>query len=208
MKYKIFRTTITRGFTLYELIIVMSIFLVAIFITTTYIVQGLKANRFVIEFGEAVQNARRGTEIMAKELREASFADNGNFPIVSASDQILIFYSDIDSDNAIERVRYFLDGTDLKKGVIEPSGDPIVYTGTETITIISQYVRNDTVPIFYFYNGDYPADVVNNPLTIPPNLNEIKLINLNLFININPLLAPNSFNLNQAVQLRNLKSNL
>ena len=197
-----------RGFSLLEMIVVLSIFLVVSTIVTSFVAQNFRVNRFALEQSDAINQARRGMDIMVRELREASAAENGSFPVDTASDQTLIFYSDIDADALLERVRYFLDGTELKKAVLDPSGFPPVYTGEETINTISQYVRNDLTPIFYYYNKDFPNDTINNPLETPAAVNQIRLVKILLEINVNPAQAPKHFILISNSQLRNLKDNL
>jgi len=197
------------GFTLLELTITVGIFIIIVFAWNDFALQSFRSAAFGQEQLEAIRQAQKGVEIMAKELRELSLAESGSYPLVLADDQEIIFYSDIDQDIYSERVRYFLDGTDLKKGVIEPTGNPITYDlNNEIISIISTNVRNDTLPVFIYYNGDYPADTINNPLPSPARLIDTKLMHVFLRININPLRSPNDFDLETEVQLRNLKTNL
>lgn len=198
------------GFTLVELLVVIGIFTMITTIVAEYIFRSYEVNRFSLEMSDAVEYAKKGLEIMVKEIREASYGDNGDYPIAQANSQSITFYSDIDSDSAAEKVRYFLNGTNLIKGVTEPTpGLPVQYLSVnEATSTISQYIRNNTDPIFYFYNGNYPTDTTNNPLPIPVNVNSVRLMRLFLRININPAKAPGDFNLEEFVNLRNLKDNL
>ena len=192
-----------------EAVVVISIFTTASVVVTSVIIQGLRVNSFANEQNEALNNARRGVEFMIKEIREASTSENGSFPISAADAQELIFYSDLDIDQETERIRYFLDGTDLKKGVIEPVGVPGTYpSGNEVISILSEYVRNGADPIFYYYNEDWPADQVSNPLTQPVEVDDIKFVKTYLKINIDPTKAPNPAELESSTTIRNLKDNL
>lgn len=157
----------------------------------------------------AITEARRGIEIMIREIREAKTADDGSYPLAQADDLEFIFYGDIDNDDSVERVRYFLNGTDFKKGVVEPSGDPPQYILTnETIDILSRYVRNAGTPVFTYYNGDWPTDNVSNPLPTATRLMETKLMHLYLKINVDPSRPPDNFELESDIQIRNLKINL
>lgn len=200
----------TFGYSLFEIIVAMAIFLIALTIISGFIRRGYESNRFSLELLDAVNFAKKGIDAMAKEIREANYAENGDYPIVEAKDQSIIFYSDIDSDASVERVRYYLNGTDLMKGIIEPTAtQPIQYpSGSESVALVTQYIRNNTSPIFYYYNGNYPADTTNNPLVTPANVNQIKLVRLFLKINIDPIKAPGDFNLEIFSQIRNLKNNL
>ena len=197
-----------QGITFVETLITLAIFIIATIGVTTFIIQTYRANIFATEQAEAIDQARKGMDTMVKEIREASPAENGSYPIDTAQDDTLIFYSDIDSDEMIEKVRYSLEGTNLVKGVSKPSGFPPQYTEPEQTFVLSKYVRNGSEPVFYYQNKDYPTDTVNNPLPTPAAVKDIRLIRIFLQININPEKAPDSFTLISNSQLRNLKDNL
>src|SRR3989338_1235003 len=131
-----------RGITLLETLITVAIFTIVVISVTTFIVQSYRANLFATEQAEAIKQAQRGVDTMVKEIRESSAAENGAYAVAAAADQTVIFYSDTDADELIERIRYSLEGTDLVRGVTEPSGWPAPYDNTETKTVLSRYVRN------------------------------------------------------------------
>lgn len=325
------KTRTRRGFTLIEMIVAIFVFSL-IFggmmaaITMIYRVEGYSTDQAI-----AVNEARRGVDIMAKEVREACYGDDGSYPIEKGGGKEFIFYSDIDSDGTAERVRYYLatintgmetkscsttvkggscnvifsnflsgtlksaqlrvstegfygfssrysefyidggkvanicqgdctqcagiwqgtqtfdvtsyaaDGTlqlamdsttsvknscpwqvanhsimanfelswveeipesgnELRKGVIEPSGSPLVYLDSnEQSSIITTYVRN-APPIFTYYDAD------GNQITSDPSiLTDTKMMKFFMVINVDPNRAPGDYELEQYVQLRNLK---
>jgi len=191
-----------RGFTLLETIISIFIFtlaVVAVFQTAIYLYQ---TNNYLVQQSSAIGEARRGIKTMVKEIREARDGDDGSYIIEEAQDFEFIFYSDINGDGKTERVRYFLDGTNLKKGVIKPEGWPVKYPqNKETITIISSYVRNQP-PIFHYYDGN------GNELSSPSRLKDTKMMEVNLVVNVDPNKSPQDFDLDSKVEIRNLKTNL
>lgn len=192
-----------------ELAVAIGIFVILVFAWNNFAIQSYRSTAFGQEQLEAIRQAQAGIDLMAKELRELGPAENGAYSLELAADQEIIFYSDIDQDIYTERVRYWLSGSNLMKGVTEPSGSPLSYNPADEVTsIVSIYVRNATAPIFTYYNGDYPYDTVNNPLPAPARLVETKLLNVFLSINVNPSRAPQHFDLETDVQLRNLKENL
>ena len=195
-----------RGITLLETLITVAIFTIVVISVTTFIVQSYRADLFANEQVEAIRNAQRGVDVMVKEIRESSPAENGAYPIDTATDQTVIFYSDTDSDELIEKIRYSLEGTDLVRGVTEPSGWPATYDNPETTTVLSRYVRNGSTPIFYYYGSSYPTS--QDPLPTPAAVEDIRLIRVHLQINVDPSRAPDSFTLISNSQLRNLKDNL
>ena len=198
-----------KGISFIEMIITISIFTMAMIAVSTFIISIYRVYNYNIEQVSAINEARRGIETMIKEIREAKTADDGSYPLVKAGDFEFIFYSDVDRDGLIERIRYFLDGTDFKKGVVDPSGDPPQYVLTnETINVLSRYVRNASTPVFTYYNGDWPVDTVNNPLPTLTRLMETKLMHVYLKINVDPNRPPSDFELESDTQIRNLKNNL
>lgn len=198
-----------RGFTFIELLITVGVFVVIITAITSFIYFIYIKNAYVFQQTQATNEARKGIDALGRNLREAQDGADGSYILESANAQELVFYSDMDADDSVERVRYFLDGTNFKMGVVDPTGDPAQYIlAGEQVIILSQYVRNGAVAVFTYYNGDYPADTVNNPLVMPASLMDVKLVHLFLRINIDPSRAPSDFDLESDVQIRNLKVNL
>jgi len=157
----------------------------------------------------SVDEANSNVTSLVREVRTAKEGDNGAYPLASADDQEIIFYSDYDFDGGTERIRYFLNGTQFSKGVIEPTGQPATYpTGSEIVKLLSGNVRNGADPAFYYYNGDWPADTLNNPLATPANLSEIKLVRVLLKLNTDPDDPSNDYILESYSQVRVLKENL
>jgi len=191
-----------KAFTLIETLVTIVIFTLVIGLVFTIIVILYQTQSYAWQQSQAIGEARMGVETMVKEIRAAKQGDNGSYIIEKAENYQFIFYSDIDKDGATERVRYFVDGSDFKKGAIKPTGWPIQYpSADEQISILSQYVRN-LPPIFRYYDGD------GNELTPPARLKDTKLMKVYLVVNVDPNRPPQDFLLESAVQLRNLKTNL
>lgn len=97
-----------KAFTLIETLITIAVFVLVMGAVTGFLVSIFKISTFSQQQSTAISEARKGIEIMVKEIREARIGDDGSFPIEKAEDKEFIFYSDIDKDNETERVRYFL----------------------------------------------------------------------------------------------------
>jgi len=97
-----------RGFTFIETIVVITIFTLLIGAIFGFIIILYRTQSYAWEQSVAIDEARRGIEIMVKEIREARSGDDGSYPIEKAGDKEFIFYSDIDNDETTEKVRYFL----------------------------------------------------------------------------------------------------
>lgn len=155
---------------------------------------------------QAVEDARIQLERISRAMREARPADTGAYALVDMQPQRIIFYSDVDADEVTERIRYELSGTDLVRGITEPSGTPLSYNvANEQVMAVARGIRNGVDPLFTYYSGDYPDD--QTPLS-PLDLTEVKYIQFRLLIDVNPDVPPEPIDLRSQVQLRNLKTNL
>ena len=197
------------GFTLLEVMISLGI--VAIILVAFIGIQILVRQSYQFSFNTyvTVNRANSVTEQLVRTIRRARAADNGAYALEVFNDQELAFYADIDNDSQAERVRYFLEGEELKRGVIEPTGFPVTYPSeNEAVKVMTEYVRNGSDPVFYYYNRDWPTDTTNNPLPLAQRLNETQFIQVFFKINVNPDRPEGEFVLSPYVQLRNLKDNL
>lgn len=193
-----------QGFTLIETLVVIFITSLVFVAASWAIITFYRANGFIMHQASAIQSATKGVETMVREIREASYADTGAYPIVSASDMEFVFYSDTDRDNNIERVRYFLDGSDFSRGEIESSGNPLRYEASdEVVSVLSVYSRNDAGdPIFSYFDSS------GTEIPDLSDITNITFVRVNLIVNVVEGRAPNEFNLRSTAQIRNLKTNL
>lgn len=166
-------------------------------------------NKFILEEGMASAAASRATNKLVIQLRGVQQADDGSYPLSSANDFDVVFYSDVDDDDAVEKVHYYLDlGNDqLMMGVSNPlATNPVTYpSGDDAVAVVTNFVVNESDnPVFRYYNANYPGDTANNPLSTPANVGNIEMIQVHLLINIDPVHAPNNVNIESFVDLRNL----
>ena len=99
---------IIKGFTFIETLVAIFVFTLVMGAVAGFIVLSYQTQGYAFEESAAIEEARRGIEIMIKEIRAAKTGDSGAYPIELADDKQFIFYSDIDNDGETERVRYFL----------------------------------------------------------------------------------------------------
>lgn len=197
--------------TLVEVMVAIAIMLIAMEGFTLLFLQSWDTNKFILEEGMASAAASRATGKIVSQLRSVRQADNGDYPIESADDFDFKVYLDIDKDGVTERVHYFLDqATDeLKVGVTNPvAGTPVSYPAADdTVSILANYVVNEnTDPVFYYFNQNYPGDTVNNPIVTPAAVDQIRLVQVHLYVNIDPVHAPDNINIESFADLRNLNA--
>ncbi|MBU4480011.1 prepilin-type N-terminal cleavage/methylation domain-containing protein [Patescibacteria group bacterium] len=204
MKNKLNKKT-NGGLTLIEVVVSVSIFSIIVVVLFSSIIYFYKVNRYSLDQAFAIESARRGVEFMVRDIREAVYSDEGSYPIISASENSFYFYSDIDRDNNVERVRYFLDGSDFKKGLTEPLGSPLSYHDTdEVISVVSDNIMNseESSDVFQYFNQD------GVEITDLSSIVDISFIKVNLIVNVDVNRQPGNFVLLSGVTLRNLKTNL
>jgi len=156
-----------------------------------------------------VEIANGSVTALTREIRTARGGDNGAYTIEAASNQSMTFFSDVDFDGQAEKVRYFLQGTDLTKGVIEPIGYPVTYpSNTEKVRVIAENVRNGALPIFYYYNANWPTNPTGNPLPTPADPDSIKLVRIHVRVNPKANDSQRDYILEAFTQIRTLKNNL
>jgi len=187
-----------EGFTLIEIMLAITIFVFIAIILNRFLFEGFRSLTFVSEQEEAIEAARDGMQTILAEIREANSSEKGHYALSSVAAQELVYYSDIDNDSQTEKIRYFLDDLELKKLVTEP-GVNNDYDGESSTSTIASHINNQEAPFFKYYNADKEETTI---------INDIRLIEINLVINITPQRQPDDYWAISSVQLRNLKDNL
>lgn len=187
--------------TLLETVVWIGLFTAAMFAIMQSVIYFYRTNNYVIQEASEVTSAQQGIDEVVKTFREASYAANGAYPIVSIAANDIVFYADVDSDALVERVHYYVSGSNLYRGILNPSGDPPNYTGTESITNLSEYVRNITLATstftFFDKNG---AQITDYTRVI-----DVRFITAHLIVNIDPNKLPNQLSLKSSAALRNIR---
>lgn len=194
-------TTSSRGMTLVEAVVWISVTSMIMLSIVNMARSFYRTNSYAVEQGAAITSAQRGMEQAVKVIREAAYSSTGAWPVISMATSSFAFYADIDDDPFIERIRFFILNGALMRGVIDPSGDPPVYTNPEIISVVSDYVRNNelNVSLFEYYNA------TGSPMTDLTRIAEVRFVRMALVVNINPNRLPNQFILQSNAALRNLK---
>lgn len=205
--YKNLNQNYKKAFTLIEMLVGVSIFVViaviiSLFARNTFYFKGIFSSGLT-----ASDEARRILQPIANELRSASQSSLGSYPLEITNNNELVFYSDINDDGLKERVRYFLNGDTFSRGVIKPIANPVGYpVVSEVITPLMSGVANGPVPIFSYYDTNYNG--TGNPLTQPVSIQSVRLIKITVIIDANPSQPPAPFTVTTQISIRNLKDNL
>lgn len=169
------------AFSLVEVVVIIGIFSLAMLGATYLAYAGYRYYHFILNQADIISEIQKSVNLMSKEIREMRQADSGAFCLETADANQIIFYSNIDDLPDVERIRYFLSGTCLKKGVTKPSGTPSRYLDTnEQLSDITCNVANkESDKVFSYYSG-YPSP--STLLTYPADPNKTKVVKVYLFI--------------------------
>jgi len=197
------------GFTLMETLVTIFIFSILMLGTTLMIRDIFSVSRQQYGVLTNVNQAIIISNTFANEFRNGAYGANGAYPINQAVDnQIIFFSSAIKKDGTISKIRYYISGNTLYKGITNPGGSPLSYNGqTETITTLSTEMSMGSSPLFYYYDGNYNG--TGNPMTQPVNINVVKFVKINLIV-LKELTqnSSNTFTVIAGASMRNLKTNL
>lgn len=193
----------TRAFTLIEVLVVVAILATVGMALSVSIVQSYRGNAYVYEAASSVDNARRGLFTALQNLREATYGQDGSFPVASAATSTVTFYADVDADGPVERVRIYLVNGTLYRGVTNSAGNPPSYSGQpESVQTVVGYVRNGTsTPLFTYYDENGAA------LSAPVDVSDVRFVSMDIRTDLNPTRAPNVYQLMGSATLRNLRDN-
>jgi len=153
-------------------------------------------------------DGRRVVQNVVDFARKAEESSIGSYPIAKADNYELAFYANVDDDSNREKVRFWLDGTTLKRGIINPSGNPLQYvSSTEVVVQLAHDVVNisKSTALFYYYDANYTGtgSALSQPVSIP----DIRVIRIQLELEKDPNKTPVPLRIESVVNVRNLKSN-
>ncbi len=196
------------GFTLIEIIVVIGIMgLIStgvIALVSSVFVQSTKQGTSIADTDQARKLSMKFTQ----ELRNGIYGENGAYPLNSAGNQEIIFFSDVNNDGLVDRVRYYLSNGSLYKGVVVPTGTPYTYNlANEVATKIQSNVANGSNPLFYYYTDTYDG-TSGTALAQPVNVAQVNFVKLSLTIYNKAASANTTYTITGGSSIRNLKTNL
>lgn len=188
------------GFTLVESIVVFGISAFILLAVTQAIIFFYDTNEYTLQQSAAISSAKEGVDIIVRDIREATYADTGAYPVAGMSTTSLNFFADVNRDMAVEQVRYYLDGNEFKREVTAPTGTPPTYTGEQTTETVSDKVRNKEqgIPIFTYY------DIEGNTISGSDNRRDLAFLEIELIINVDPSQQPDNTQVRSSAALRNV----
>ena len=200
------KMTLERGFTLIE-ILVASALLVGMVVIAVFFAGSLADFRGIFRESLSVQQELQQTlNRIVPEVRSMEPSSTGSYPILDASENSFTFYSDLNKDGLVERVRYFLDGDVFKKGVIVPSGNPLSYDPADETILEMVHNVLSTDNIFSYYDTTYTGG--GGSMGFPVEILSIRLVRVSITADQGLNVASGPITLSTQATMRNLRSNL
>jgi prepilin-type N-terminal cleavage/methylation domain-containing protein len=190
-----------KGMSLLELLISIFILGVVMFGMSAFFAYLWKVKSQEVSRGQSIITASNSVNKMIQNIRKSAQAESGAYMLDSGDDFDFTFYSDIDNDNNLERIHYYLDGNTLKMGTAEPilGTNPTYPVGDQETIEVATNVVNDaaTEPMFVYYDSSGSA------MTTPVNVYAVKSVKVSVFVNIDPGNIED-VEINSTVALRNV----
>ncbi len=198
------------GFSVFEVLIVAALGAGIIFAISNFVIGTAGFQDVVTQNLDARQDVEQTLQQFTTDVRSIGQSELGAYPIESATTSSLVFFSDIDLDGITERVRFFLATstgvtTTVYRGTIEPTGTPAVYSlASEIVAPAVRNVVSSSLPLFEYFDAAFIGS--QSPMTLPVVLQNIRLIRINLSIDVGPR-APKPIFYSRTANIRNLRSN-
>lgn len=197
-----------KGFTIIELMVVIAVASILMILVSNVLVSVLFGSNQQFLAMTNVDQAVSVSTKFTNDLRNATNGVDGSSPLYIADANQIIFYSNSGGAINSNRIRYYLSGTTLYRGVIVPTGSPLTYNlASEVVRSVQTDVVNGVNPIFTYFDGDYSG--LESPLAQPVNINNTKYIKMNLVILKKAQEnSTDTFSVSAGGVIRNLKTNL
>lgn len=192
-----------------ELLVAIAIFAVLIIGVVSLLSNVFTVNRQQGSLLSDQDQVRKLSFQVMAELRNAITSNVGAYPIEVAGDQQIVFYTNVDGGTQIERVRYYVQNGKLYRGVVKPTGNPLIYNiASETVTMVQNNLSAGTVPLFYYYDDTYNG-ITGSPLVQPVNVTAVRFVKMVVPIgNGAGVSNTNSYSVTAMATIRSLKTNL
>ena len=197
-----------NGMTLVEVLVTLGIFVAVMFAVATFEYNVITYPKNISGSLTTAQDTQVLLKTMLKELRSMQPGANGAYPLVSVGTSTISFFDDADNNGTMEQITYYMASSSIYRGVIQPFGNPLVYNpATQVNKMIVTNVRNSSsTPVFQYFDGNYTG--TSSPLVQPVTTTDVRLIKINLTLDVDVNKSPVPVTYTVQASLRDLKTNL
>ncbi len=196
------------GMTLVEVLVTLSIFVAIMLAVATFEYNVITYPKIVSGSLQTAQDTQILLKTMLREMRTMQQGANGAYPLLAAGTSTISFFADADNNGNIEEITYFIASSSIYRGIIQPAGNPVIYNGANQVNMmIATNVRNgSSTPLFQYFDTNYNG--TSSPLTLPVTATTVRLVKINLTLDVDINRSPTPMTYTVQASLRNIKSNL
>lgn len=197
-----------KGFTLIEL--ALAIFVISLIGTGVALFsRSIMRNTTILRTGLASQGQiRKVFQSFTAEVRSAAPAWDGAHVIETASSTVFTFYANIDQDKYTERLRYYVSGKKLMKGMTKYNTVSGRYDTAETVkTVLDSINVASSTRLFSFYDKSYDGTDAYPKIPDPVDVSLVRLVRFDVSFNQYNQYTKNAQVHTVQVSLRNVKDN-
>lgn len=196
------------GITLLEIVVSMGIFILLTFSIAYILITSLRSNDIVMNQLQMQNEGRKVIQQVVDEVRRAESSSLGGYALATTTANDLVFYANIDNDSLRERIRFWLDGTELKRSTVKPSGSPLMYDDNAAIVVelatgLTNAAQGEDV--FTYYDGNYIG--FGGGLAYPVSTTAVRAVRVKLNFERDPGKSPEPLRVQAFTSIRNLKTN-
>ncbi len=194
------------GISLFEIIISVGLTAIIVMVLSRFSGTVSSIGTVINQRLQVQQDLEQALQGMVTEIRSAGPSAFGGYTLESASTSSIVFYSDVERDGAMERVRYYFGTSTLQKGVTEPTSStpPLYVTSTEAIKITVPYVKVGSSS-FQYFGASATSTMV--PLSSPIDVSMVRFMRVSLTADVSTSSAPRPITFSNIITIRNLRSN-
>ena len=151
-----------RGFTLIEMLVTVAIMALLALSVGNSILSFFKAERVASGESYSAAAAQGALGAIVSSVRGMSYGADGEYPIVSMSQNALTFFADNGPGGASQKFTFQITGTSLLESIVTASGNPPAYTGKPVTEDIVDGVQNASLgkPLFQYFDAN--GNVIND----------------------------------------------
>lgn len=190
-----------KGYTLIEALVVVAIISIIVPAIMMAITDLYETHAVTLSSSLAVVETTKGVQEIVRDIRSAVYAEDGSLPLVAIATNSFTFFSDTDFDGDVERIRYYLDADELRKGIIEPTASSSYPESTETTErLVGRTANTETLtPIFRYYSAT-GTEITTSALMLEVRRVEVTVVGRSRFGN-----ETSDVTIRSSASIRNLK---
>ena len=206
-----------RGFTLVEVMVATS--LLSVVLASAFGVLGVMQNQSLktSDRFSATSEAQTIADRITKDLRTAVAPSSTTAAFASANQNDVVFYANLANlatgagptrlhayVSLVPATGVYVFHEDFTQPDASSTPGNYTYTGTPTTRLDGQYIQTSQ-PIFSYYDGSSPPNLIPTPITTTADLRSIDQVCINLRVRVH--VASSSVVINTCVHIRNVDYN-